>query len=123
MVAPEAVARLDPSGATLYGVSWWNKHRTSVEQVSEGGPDGAGRRYRRKRTAVLKPRDEWIAARAGIKDNKPCSSAGGRFWELSGGVLVCGDCGKSMIPEKRRRSPDSDNWFLYYRCSVRRGIE
>ena len=122
LVSPEVAESLVPSGGKLYGVSWWNKHRTSVKQVSEAGPEG--RRYRRKRTAVLKPREEWIAVpvpdagipreivdavRAGIKDNKPCSSADGQFWELSGGVLVCGDCGKSMTPEKRRRSPDSDN--------------
>ena len=52
------------------------------------------RRYRRKRTAVLKPRDEWIgvpvpdagiprevvdAARARIKDNKPCLRRAGAF--------------------------------------------
>ncbi len=117
LVAPTVAACLNSD--TLYGVSWWGRRRTSVKQVSENGPEG--RRYRRKRKAVLKPQNEWVAvpvpdagiprgvvdaARAGIKDNKPCSSAGGRFWELSGGVLVCGGCGKSMTPEKRRRSPD-----------------
>ncbi len=133
LVAPTVAACLNSD--TLYGVSWWGRRRTSVKQVSENGPEG--RRYRRKRKAVLKPQNEWVAvpvpdagiprgvvdaARAGIKDNKPCSSAGGRFWELSGGVQVCGGCGKSMTPEKRRRSPDSNSWRLYYRCSGRRGI-
>lgn len=136
LINPDVVAGLDLSGGTLYGVSWWGKHRTSVKQVSESGPEG--RRYRRKRTAVLKPRDEWIgvpvpdagisretvdAARAGIKDNKSTSSAGDRFWELSGGILACAGCGKSMTPEKRRRHSDADRWHIYYRCSGRRGIE
>ena len=134
LLAPDVVAGLNPN--TPYGIWWWGKHKTTVKQVSENGPEG--RRYRRKRTAVLKPRAEWIgvpvpdagipremvdAARAGIKDNKPSSLAGGRFWQLSGGVLICGDCGKSMIPEKKRRSPNSDSWLLYYRCRNRRGID
>ncbi len=36
------------------------------------------------------------AAREAIKDNRVPSKAGLRFWQLSGGILRCGLCGRSM---------------------------
>jgi hypothetical protein len=134
LVTPDVRARLDPE--RLYGISWWGRRRTSVKQVSENGPEG--RRYRRMRKAVEKPREEWVAvpvpdsriarevvdaARSGIKDNKPTSSAGDRYWELSGGILVCAGCGRSMTPDTKRRHSDANKWHIYYRCSGRHGIE
>nr|MBA3951363.1 recombinase zinc beta ribbon domain-containing protein [Rubrobacter sp.] len=77
-----------------------------------------------------KPREEWVAvpvadpgiprevvdaAREAIKDNKKTSSAGSRFWELSGGVARCAGCGSALTPltvnRKNRGKVDH-----YYRC-------
>jgi hypothetical protein len=41
---------------------------------------------------------EWVdAAREAVKDNRVPSSAGHRFWELSGGIFCCGGCGRRMF--------------------------
>jgi hypothetical protein len=121
LVRPDVAALLDYE--KRYGVSWWGRRRTRYTS-------------QKKRVAEMKDRSEWVAipvphagiprevadaARAAIKDNHPCSSAGGRFWELSGGVFVCGACGHRMTANRRKRSPDSDRWFHYYRCSGSRG--
>src|SRR3712207_3762565 len=57
LVAPEVAARLDP--AKRYGIWWFNRRREETRQVSEFGPEG--RRYRRRKRVVEKPRSEWIA--------------------------------------------------------------
>ncbi len=138
LVAPAAAMRLDPDA--LYGVSWWGRRKTSVKQVAGVGADGQ-REYRRKQAVALRPRGEWIAvpvpasgvpremvdaARARVEDNQtvgPPSTTGGHFFELSGGVIRCGDCGKRMTPDKRRKHSDPGNYHLYYRCITRPGIE
>jgi hypothetical protein len=56
-----------------------------------------------------KPRSEWIVvpesgiprewvdpAGEAIEDNQRQSANGDRFWELSGGVLYCAECGCRM---------------------------
>ena len=43
-------------------------------------------------------------------------SSNRRFWELSGGILYCGCCGRVMRPNFRVREEGA--WF-YYRCSHR----
>ncbi len=130
LVSPEVAARLSPE--KRYGIWWFNKRRTSVQQVAEDGLDG--RSYRRRHKRALRPRKEWIAvpvpdagvprrwvesAREAIKDNRSLSSAGDRFWELSGGVLVCSVCGRRMLPDRRRNSRDSKRFYYYYRCKTR----
>ncbi len=58
MVSAEALARLDAHEE--YGVQWFNRQKVSRETVSE--PDGkGGRQYKTRRTAVWRPREEWIA--------------------------------------------------------------
>jgi hypothetical protein len=43
---------------------------------------------------------EWVdAAREAVRNNKKPSSAGRRYWELSGGVSSCGGCGSRMAAE------------------------
>lgn len=54
-------------------------------------------------------------AREAIKDNKQPSKVGGRFWELSGGILTCAHCGKHMIAYSRK-SRDERKVHTYYRC-------
>ena len=62
---------------------------------------------------------KWVdAAREAIKDNHLPSSAGYRFWELSGGILRCGGCGYSMMTNSVS-SPDKKRLNHYYRCSKR----
>ncbi len=127
LVSPGVAAGLDPEG--YYGVYWYNKVKRENRQVGETGQDG-GRVYRVKSRTVPKPREEWIAvpvpdpgiprevvdaAREAIKGNKKSSSAGSRFWELSGGIARCAECGRALTAARvaRKRSGKVD---LYYRC-------
>jgi site-specific DNA recombinase len=125
LVSPEVAARLDPE--QLYGLWWYNRLRVQTRQVSE--PSENGRRYRREARFTEKPRDEWIAvpvpyagiprevvdaARAAIKDNRRPSSAGRRFWELSGGVLRCSICGHSMATRSIRANAGKFFHHYYY---------
>ena len=129
-MTPEVAAKLDPE--EQYGIWWFNRRRVSVWQVAEAGPEG--RSYRRHQKAVFRPREEWIAvpvpdgrvprelvdrARQAIAYNRRPSSAGDRFWELSGGVFFCAVCGCRMCPDRRRRSPGDGRLYYYYRCPTR----
>jgi hypothetical protein len=93
------------------------------------------RRYRRSYKTLYKSRDEWIAipvpdsgipteavdrARAILQNNPKPSSAGGRFWELSGGVLVYGGCGHRMQSDRKRRRATTNHYHHYYKCPNRR---
>ncbi len=128
LVSPEVAAALDPE--SNYGVNWWGRRRVTERQVAETMTDGT-RRYRRSYKTLYKPRDEWIAipvpdsgipteavdrARTMLQNNPKPSSAGGRFWELSGGVLVCGGCGYRMQSDRKRRSATTDHYHHYYKC-------
>jgi site-specific DNA recombinase len=132
LVAPEVASKLDPRAH--YGISWYGRTRSTTKQVVERDADGQ-RHYRRRKKATQRPREEWLAvpipangiprelveaARAAIKDNVVSSSAGERFWELSAGVLVCGECGKRMRADrKRRKGLTSEKFHHYYRCPTR----
>ena len=131
LVSAEVAAKLDPE--KLYGIWWFNKVRSHVTQTAENGPEG--RRYRRHVKRVERPREEWIAvpvpdpgiprewvdaARESIAKNKKVSSNGGRFWELSGGVLRCAECGWCM-KSGRSKSKPSGRENYYYRCAKRDG--
>ncbi len=129
VVSPEVAGRLDPT--KLYGIWWFNRRRMigkPVSEVSEGG-----RRYGKRYTSYEKPKEEWIAvpvpdsgvprevadaAREAIENNRVPSRAGGRFWQLSGGVARCDECGRRMRvvhrTKKRKKSPPKT--YGYYRC-------
>ena len=126
LVSSEVAAKLDPD--KRYGIWWYNRRRATRKQVSEGGPDG--RNYRSTVKTVEKDRGQWIAvpvpdsgvprewvdaAQAAIKDNKKASSAGRRHWELSGGALHCGCCGRRMVPHSVKGTKRSTQ-YSYYRC-------
>lgn len=126
LVAPEVGARLNPE--KNYGVWWFNRRRVKVTQVSE--PSDTGKRYRRHSELETKAQSEWIAvpvpdagvprevvdaARAAIKDNRPSSNAGRRFWQLSGGVIRCSECGNALAPQTSKRKGGRD--YFYYMCS------
>jgi site-specific DNA recombinase len=125
-LTPEVAARLDPTKS--YGIWWFNRRRTSRVQVSEPGPNG--RLYRERGKVTIKQKDEWIAvpvgdagiprewvdaARMAIENNSRPSSAGHRFWELSGGIFRCGGCGRRMYTN----SVKPKRGQYYYRCPSR----
>jgi site-specific DNA recombinase len=95
-----------------------------------------GKVYRKQKKTVDKPRNEWIAvpvpdasvprelvdaARAVIKNNRGPSSADRRFWELSGGLLYCGGCGRQMVQHSTTSGwySDQEKRHFYYRCRQR----
>jgi site-specific DNA recombinase len=132
LVSPEVAASLDQE--RRYGVNWWGRRRVTEKQMTETEADGT-RRYRRRYKILYKPREEWIPtpvpdsgiapevvdrARTLLDNNVKLSSAGERFWELSGGVFVCGRCGHRMQTDRKRRSPTTDRYHHYYKCPNRR---
>jgi site-specific DNA recombinase len=127
LVPPEVATRLQPD--KLYGVFWFNRTRRTIKQTTETSPNG--KVYKRKTKTSHKPREEWIAipvpdsgvprewvdaARAAIKDNVRVSSAGSKFWELSGGIMRCGLGGRRMSSNSVMRGARR---YFYYRCSKR----
>jgi hypothetical protein len=118
--------RLDPR--KTYGVVWTGRHNWRViERVRL--PDGEGYRNLRKHTE--KPKEEWIGlpvpgsgvprgvaerARRNVELRVPAPpKKGRRFWDLSGGVLRCAECGRAVSghtvsPRGRKRS------YYYYVC-------
>jgi hypothetical protein len=132
LVSPEVAARLDPS--KYYGVWWYNRRRAKRTRVPEH--TSSGRHYRERTRYTEKPREEWIAvpvpdagipgelverARAAIENNERCSSAGRRFWELSGGVFRCAECGRALVATTARKGVKGARRLLfYYQCATRR---
>ncbi len=127
LVSADVAAKLDPE--KRYGLWWFNKVRSTVTQAAENGPDG--RRYRRRVKRVERPRAEWVAvpvpdpgiprewvdaARESIAKNKKASRNGGCFWELSGGVLRCAECGWCMKTGTTKSRPSGRENY-YYRCA------
>jgi site-specific DNA recombinase len=127
-VSPAVAASLDPSRS--YGVWWYGKERHISSQRRDIAPDGTPL-YKKSRKSMPAPREEWVAipvpdsgiprdlvlaARNAIKENKKCSNAGQYFWELTGGIMRCSECGVAMatnrIPGREAR---------YYRCTRRYG--
>jgi site-specific DNA recombinase len=109
------------SGDELYGVWWYNRERVEV-RYKDGG---------RTRRFEANPREAWVAvpiphpgtpkehvdaARRSVLNNRAHSSAGRRFWELSGGILYC-PCGRRMATHTAPRKGDHD---FYYVCGLRR---
>jgi site-specific DNA recombinase len=105
LVAPEVAGRLNES--LNYGIWWYNKTRTKATRVVRMR-DGS---YVKRRTYAPNPKDEWVAvpvidagveremaerARQAIRYNRPSKTTNRRFWELSGGLLYCGECGRRM---------------------------
>jgi site-specific DNA recombinase len=131
LVSEEVAAKLDPGKS--YGIWWYGKQRHVQKHVSTIGPDGE-RSYRKSKRSTWNPRDKWIAVPipdAGVprqlvdaarknlmgKFNRRPSMAALRFWELSGGILRCGCCGRALssIPVSSRGEPRR----YYYRCPTR----
>jgi site-specific DNA recombinase len=127
LVPPDVAATLDKQKS--YGVWWFNRERIVRRRIVEHGENGREYRYRTKR--VPRPNSEWIAvpvpdagvprdiverARETIKDNRRPSSAGHRYWQLSGRILYCGVCGRSMTPRTVRGGANRPKLYCYYAC-------
>ncbi len=127
LVSAEVAARLDPE--KRYGIWWFNRERTTYSQVAENGANG--KRYRRRAKRTAKPRDEWIAVpvpdsgiprelvdavREAVAAHERTSKNGGRFWELSGGIMRCASCGWN-IKTATVTAGNSDKRNYYYRCT------
>ena len=128
LLSEEVTARLDPE--ERYGIRWYNRLRVRRKQTSEMRPNGPV--YRSRVASEKKPRKEWVAvpipnagiprewvdaAREAIKNNRPISSAGRRLWPLSGGVFLCGGCGRRMFPNGS--AGHNKPRYVYYRCPKR----
>jgi site-specific DNA recombinase len=127
LVTPEVAARLDPE--KRYGIWWFNRLKTKTKPISEASQNG--RRYRKETRRSVKSKDQWIAvpvpdagiprevvdaARERIKDNRVPSTAGRRFWELSGGIIRCGGCGRRM-GHHSVAARSKNHHYHYYRCA------
>ena len=127
LVAPEVAARLDPD--KQYGICWFNRQKTSMRTVSE--PDGnGGRRYRKRKTTKIRPKEEWIAvpvpaflpralvdlARTTMENNKGAERKYlAREWELRG-LMRC-SCGSTMGTHTTQ--PRGGRVYHYYKCKRR----
>ena len=129
LVTPEVAARLE--GSRLYGIWWYNRTRAVSRQVPADGRNG--KKYKRRVKYLPRPREEWIAvpvpdsgvprgwvdaAREEIKENRKTSNAGRRFWELSGGIMRCGGCGRAMVSHTTTPNAKSGMYF-YYVCRTK----
>jgi site-specific DNA recombinase len=128
LVAPEVVARLDPS--KCYGVQWYNRDKAITRTVSE--PDGSGgRRYKKRKTLQRRPREDWLAipvptsdrlprelvdqARATMEANKGVERKHlAREWGLRG-LMRC-SCGSKM--QTKTTNPHGYTYH-YYTCVSR----
>src|ERR671917_251753 len=129
LVAPEVAARLDKSKA--YGVQWYNRDKAVTRSVSE--PDGnGGRRYRKHKTLVRRPREEWLAIPVPTSDRLPRDFVDlaratmdanqgserkrlARVWELRG-VMRC-SCGSKI--QTKTMMPEGRGPYHYYICMRR----
>jgi site-specific DNA recombinase len=129
LVAPEVAARLN--SGELYGVWWFNRRRTTTTQLAVAGSEG--REYKKRSRVAYKDKKEWIAvpipnsgiprewvdaARTVVAGYRSPSKLSGRFWELSGALMRCGECGRAMEPVDRyyKTKTGKKGVICYYRC-------
>ena len=65
------------------------------------------------------PREIVDVAREQIKDNRRPSSAGHRFWELSGRIIRCAGCNRVLISRKRTKKKGGRRYQYFYYISSR----
>jgi site-specific DNA recombinase len=129
LVAPEVANRLDPD--KRYGIWWYNRRRFEPKRTPPKAPGDFKRKYK----PIEKPRDEWIGipvpdsgippeivdtARGRMGKNRAPSMNGKRFWELSGGIVHCSECGYVMGTTS---SGTPTNDYYYYRCRSRYNVK
>jgi DNA invertase Pin-like site-specific DNA recombinase len=104
-----------------YGVWWYNRRDVETERVRQGNE------YKKHVRKSYHDRRDWVAvpvpnagiprelvekARGNVASNTRPSRAGGRLWELSGGIVRCTECGSSM--RTRARSAENGGEPRYY---------
>jgi hypothetical protein len=92
-----------------------------------------GREYKKRSRVAYKDKKEWIAvpipnsgiprewvdaARTVVAGYRSPSKLSGRFWELSGALMRCGECGRAMEPVDRyyKTKTGKKGVICYYRC-------
>jgi site-specific DNA recombinase len=130
LVTPEVARRLDQNEE--YGVRWHNRYKITEHTVSEADGNG-GRRYRRRTTTALRPKDEWVAlpvpaylprsvveqARAAMASNRGADRKHlAREWELRG-LMRC-SCGSTM---RTHTTKPHARPYHYYSCARRRQLQ
>jgi site-specific DNA recombinase len=126
-----AASRLDPD--KLYGLWWFNRRGVKTGQISEMTPEG--RRYRKTYHWHEKPKEEWIAvavpdsgvprelveaAKAVVEKSRKPAHAGRRFWQLTGGVAYCGECGGTMGASHSTKTDKGRSYSYDYYCCTHR---
>jgi len=125
LVTPEVAARLNPYEE--YGIQWYNRQKVVVRTIAE--PDGnGGRRYRKSRTFIWRPREEWVAipvpaylprtlvdkANVALENRQPYERKHpARTWELRG-LMWCG-CGLKMST-RTAQPKGASRRYHYYEC-------
>lgn len=115
---------------SCYGISWHNTRGLKVGKVPDRSSETG---FRKTYEWYEKPEEEHIpvpvpdsgipralvdAARAAIEQNRAPSRAGRRFWELSGGVALCAECGRRMLTRHKPKWKNGKRYeYDYYHCS------
>ncbi len=127
LLSPAVAASLDDS--LRYGVWWYNRREVVTTR--------RGTRVRKK------SRSEWIAvpvpdagvplnvveaARRAVIGNEKTSSRARREWELSGGILRCGECSCALVSHtnthryQKKDGTTTKRVRYYYRCATYRRL-
>ena len=127
VVEPEVAARLEKG--RLYGLWAWNTRKSTRRKEW----DEAAGEFKIRYTKTTRPREDWLfvpvpaagipaevvaRARQSLDDDaRAPSKAAKRFWELSAGVLRCGECGHTLRPHTARTR--AGTLLRYYSCRSR----
>ena len=131
VVEPAVAARLEEG--CLFGLWAWNTRKSTRRK---GWDESAGE-FKIRYTKTPPPREEWLfvpvptagipaavvaRARQSLDDNaRTPSKAAKRFWELSAGVLRCGECGHTLRPHTCRTR--AGTLLHYYSCRSKYNTE
>jgi site-specific DNA recombinase len=122
-LTPEVLSSLDPDKS--YGIYWYGRERKTYTTVSEA--KNGKKEYKTKVRTEQTPREEWIAipvpsslprgivekARNNVSEKVwKISMNADRFWELSGGIVFCSECGRRLAPKST--SPRNSEKTYYY---------
>ncbi len=127
VVEPAVATRLEEG--RFYGLWAWNTKKSTRRKEWD---ESAGE-FKVRYTKTTRPREEWlfvpvpaagipaevvVRARQSLNDNaRAPSKAAKRFWELSGGILRCGECGHTL--RSHTASLRVGTLFHYYSCRSR----